>query len=123
MMNSAQGRRATILVVEDVGWIRAGMKRSLKFYGYLVLEASDADEAIASGERAHPDLILTEEDLPTFDTLLMRLREHAALRGVPVVIINPDEEEGARYGDVQVLSDYHRIERLLASSPNQPERE
>jgi CheY-like chemotaxis protein len=113
-MNNTRDSSATVLVVEDIEWIRAGMKRSLESYYYLVLEASDDAEAIEIASRLHPDLILTEEALPTFDSLTLRLRKHPTLRHIPVVIINPDEEEGTFYGDVNVLPDYDRIGRLLA---------
>jgi CheY-like chemotaxis protein len=119
-MNNTRGGSATGLVVEDIEWIRAGMKRALRFSGYLVLEASDDEEAIEIASRLHPDLILTEEKLPTLDALTLRLREHPALRHLPVVIINPDEEEGTRYGDINVLPDYDHIERLLATLRSQP---
>jgi CheY-like chemotaxis protein len=115
MMNNIRGSRATVLVVEDIGWIRAGMKSSLKFYGHLVLEAADDEDAIEIASRIHLDLILTEEELPTFDALSKRLREHPTLRHVPIVIVNPDVLEGTRYGDANVIPGYERIGRLLAA--------
>lgn len=115
MMNKAGGNRATVLVVEDIEWIRASMKRSLKIYGYLVLEASDDEETIEIASRTSPDLILTEEELPTFDALALRLRQHPKLCHVPVVIVNPDAEEGIHYGDINVLPDYDGIGPLLAA--------
>jgi len=47
------------------------------------------------------------------DYVLMA-RLHAALSRVPVVIINPDAEEGARHGDAYLLADYDDICYLLA---------
>jgi CheY-like chemotaxis protein len=120
MMNNRRSSRATVLVVEDMDWILAGMKRSLKVYDYLILEASDDAEAIEIGERIPPDLILTEENLPTLDALVIRLRQHPNLCQVPIVIVNPDEEEGTRYGDINVLPDYALIGRFLAALPSRP---
>jgi CheY-like chemotaxis protein len=120
MMDKKQRSRATVLVVEDIDWIRAGMKRSLKLYDYLILEASDDVEAIEIGGRTFPDLILTEEKLPTLNALILRLREDPNLCHVPVVIINPDEEEGAYYGDIRVLPDYNFIGPLLAALGSSP---
>jgi hypothetical protein len=37
------------------------------------------------------------------------------------VVINPDLEDGARYGDAHVLPDYEHLERLLA--PHAPVKE
>lgn len=119
-MNQRQDGRAIVLVIEDVEWIRARMRSSLKLHGYLVLEASDDEEAVEIASRIHPDLILTEEELPTFDALALRLREHPTLRHVPVVIINPDEEEDTLYGDAHVLLDYDQIGRFLAALGRHP---
>lgn len=107
--------RPLVLVVEDIDWIREGMVRQLKECGYDVAEAADAGEALALAERARPALILTEEELPTYGQLAARLREHPSLSRVPVVIINPDVEDGTRYGDSIMLGGYDRIPHLLAA--------
>lgn len=46
---------------------------------------------------------------------MTRLRERPALRTLPVVIINPDADEGARHGDAYLLTDYAHLASLLAS--------
>lgn len=102
------------LVVEDVDWIRKGMVGRLKACGYDVAEATDAAEALPLAERLRPALILTEEELPTYEDLARRLGEHPALARVPVVIINPDVEDGTRFGDAVMLGSYCRIAHLLA---------
>jgi CheY-like chemotaxis protein len=119
MIDEAGASRTTVLVVEDIGWIRERMKQSLALYDYLVLEASDDEEAIEIASRIHPDLILTEEELDTFDALALRLRQHPALCHIPVVIVNPDVEEGILYGDINMLPDYDGIGRLLAAFRSQ----
>ena len=113
--------RTHVLLVEDVDWIRASMRASLEARGYSVAEARDDREALASAEASHPDLVLTEEQLPTFDALLLRARTHPALAGVQVAVINPDLEDGSRYGDARVLPSYEQLERLL--SPHAPVKE
>lgn len=113
-MKNSDGRVPTILIVEDIDWIRAGMKRAVERYGYHAAEAVDDDDAFAVAELESIQLILTEEQLPAFDALMMRLREHPALSRVPVVIVNPDAEEDARHGDAYLLTDYAHIQSLLA---------
>jgi CheY-like chemotaxis protein len=113
--------RTHVLLVEDVDWIRAAMRASLEALGYSVAEATDDREAVASAERSRPALVLTEEQLPTFAALLRRARTHPALAGVQVAVINPDLEDGSRYGDAHVLPDYEHLERLL--SPHAPVKE
>jgi CheY-like chemotaxis protein len=107
--------RQIILVVEDIAWIRDGMVRRLRECGYDVAEATDAGEALAAAERARPALILTEEELPTYAQLVARLAERPPLARLAVVIINPDVEDGTRYGDAVMLSGYDRIAHLLAT--------
>ena len=104
----------TILIVEDIDWIRFGMKKAVEHEGYRAVEATNDAEAFQLAEREPPELILTEEELPTFDALMTRLREHPTLSSVPVVIVNPDAENGARHGDAYLLADYADITSLLA---------
>lgn len=115
-MKLSDGRPSTILIVEDLHWIRSSMKKSVEFHGYRAVEAADAAEAIAVAERESPALVLTEEELPTFGALMQHARDHPAFRNVPVVIINPDADDGARYGDAFLLNAYDDIAPLLASA-------
>lgn len=114
-MKNLEGRPPTILIVEDIDWIRSGMKRSATRQGYRVVLATNDAEAFEVAEREAIELILTEEQLPTFDTLMSRLSEHTDFRNLPVVIVNPDAEEGERYGDAYLLTDYDQIASLLTS--------
>jgi CheY-like chemotaxis protein len=109
--------RTTILIVEDIGWIRSSMEQSVERYGYRAVSAVNDVEALALAELELPELILTEEELPTFVALVARLREHPVLHGVPVVIINPDAEEDELYGGCIVLNDYDQISRVLNFFP------
>lgn len=102
-----------ILVVEDIDWIRAGMTRTLRRYGFRVVVAADDSEAVEIARRERPDLILTEEQLPTFDALLARVRDLPAGRRAPVVVVNPDADEQTRYGDAVVLTDFGQLRTLL----------
>lgn len=114
-MDGEQDRQATVLVVEDVDWIRAGMTRMLRRYGYRVVEASDDLEAIKLAESEHPQLILSEEAVPTLHELAEHARTHPALQNISIVIINPDAEESTRCGNIIVLTDWANIAPLLAT--------
>jgi CheY-like chemotaxis protein len=122
MMNDTNSDRAIVLIVEDVGWIRKGMKSSVKALGFRVMEAENVEEAVAAAERVRPSLILTEEEVPDFYDLTERLREHPTLLDVPVVIVNPDAEDGTRYGDAIVLTDKNQLERFLVRPAKDLER-
>jgi CheY-like chemotaxis protein len=121
-MKDSGGRVPTILIVEDIDWIRSSMKDSAESYGYRVVEATNSMEAIEVAETELPALIMTEEELPTFDPLMRLLREHHSLSHIPVVIINPDADEFARYGDAFLLTSYESISSLLASLRGSPAR-
>ena len=118
-MNETRVSRATILVVEDIDSLRSRMVRRIEGYGFLVAEAADAAEAIRVAERVRPELIFTEEQLPTFRALEKCVREHPELSPVPIVMVNPDAEDGARYGDAVVLTDFDQLERLLAHAADE----
>lgn len=114
-MTHTGNSQPTVLIVEDLEEIRAGMKRSLLACDCRVLTAADADEAVEVASCHTPDLILTEEALPTFASLMEQAREHRSLKGLPVVIVNPDAEEGTRYAGAVVLTDYDQLKRMLLS--------
>ena len=103
----------TILIVEDIDWIRSGMRKAVEGQGYSVVEARNDAEAFRFAELQPIDLILTEEEVPTFKDLMSRLHQHSTV-SVPVVIINPDAEGGARLGDAYQLADYADISSFLA---------
>jgi CheY-like chemotaxis protein len=109
MKNS--GQHPTALIVEDIDWIRVGMQKAIEHEGYRTVEATNDSEALQIAERQPPELIVTEEELPTFNALMARLREHPTLSSVPVVIVNPDAENGARRGDAYLLAGYADITR------------
>ena len=111
MKNS--GKISTILIVEDIDWIRSGMRKAVEREGFRTAEATNDAEAFESAESNSIDLILTEEELPTFNDLMARLREHLTLSSVPIVIINPDADKGARLGDAYLLADYADISSFL----------
>jgi CheY-like chemotaxis protein len=113
-MKNSDMRPPTILIVEDIDWIRSGMKKAVERYGYRAAEVTCDADAFEVTELESIELILTEEQLPTFDALMARLREHPVLSKVPIVIVNPDAEEGTRHGDAYLLMDYAHIPSLLA---------
>lgn len=107
------GQVPTILIVEDIDWIRCGMRKLVELQGFRVFEARNDAEAFGFTELQPIDMIVTEEELPTFTDLMARLREHPTLSTVPVVIINPDAEDGARLGDAYMVPSYASLSLSL----------
>jgi CheY-like chemotaxis protein len=64
-MTSTSAKCATILVVEDEGLIRLDTSETLRDAGFAVLEAANAEEALARVE-ARPDirLVFTDVNMP-----------------------------------------------------------
>lgn len=121
-MNIRESPRPVILIVEDIDWIRSGMRRAVERNGYAVTEAASDHEAIIIAESLQPAMILTEEDVPTFEALLRRIREHPTLKDVPVVIVNPDAEENTRLSDAYVLTDFEQLDCVLLRPGKTPQK-
>jgi len=88
------------------------MATMLRGKGHRVLFATDAREAIKEAEREAPALILTDLDLPSFDSLLNLVQEHAQLKKVDVVVIDMNHPHLSR-NDVKVLSNFDQLDKLL----------
>ena len=112
-MKSPTGRTPKILIVEDIDWIRLGMKQALEQYGYLIAEAKNDVEALEIAKHHALDMILTEDSAPSFDALIESVRKHPVFHEVPIVIVNPDAEAGAREGGGFVINDYDQIAPFL----------
>jgi DNA-binding response OmpR family regulator len=113
-MKNSDRQHPTILIIEDIDWIRSGMKKAIERHGYRAVEVTNYADAFEIPELESIEVIVTEEELPTFNTLMARLREHPTLSSVPVAIVNPDAEDGARLGHAYLLPDYADITSLLA---------
>jgi CheY-like chemotaxis protein len=92
------------------------MAQSFRRLGYRVVEAAHAEAAIILGGFELPDVIVTDEELPTLNQLLGAVRGSGPLEGIPVTIINPDEEEGTRYGELLMLPNHRAIQTVLNST-------
>lgn len=87
-------RDTKILVVEDYDDTRLMMRLELEQRGYLVVEASDGEEAVRIAWRECPDIILMDLSLPKIDGFeaARRIRQDDQLRGVLVVAVTAHQE-------------------------------
>jgi len=104
----------TILVVEDVAEIALHMKRRLIERGYNVVWAESAEDAIQVAEQNSLLMILSDVDLPAFDSLVERVRTHRALRELPVAILDINHPE-LPDPHVKVLTDFEALDNLVQS--------
>jgi DNA-binding NtrC family response regulator len=59
------GGKETVLVVEDQPEVRRYAAAALRAYGYQVIQAANADEALLVCERESVDLVLTDVVMPS----------------------------------------------------------
>ena len=103
----------TILVVEDVVEICFQMSEMLRKKGHQILSAANAEDAIRIAEHDHPNMILTDLDLPTFDSLVQMVRSHKELFNIPVAVIDINGHEIKPPQDVKILSDFDQLDYFL----------
>jgi DNA-binding response OmpR family regulator len=103
--------RKTILVVEDEDEIGSNMNAMLARKGYRVLRATDADGALAMAEEDRPNMILTDLDLPTLDSMIERIRAHETLKTMIIAVIDinhPETKDG-----LKILNNFDEMDQLL----------
>lgn len=79
----------TALVVDDSMLIRHTVCRFLEERGFNVESASNGQEALDALERVHPDLIITDMQMPrmTGTELITALKSQAATANIPIVVV------------------------------------
>lgn len=79
-------KKLRILIVEDDENQRALYQEELADEGYDILTASDGREAIKIVQEDHPDLVVTDVNMPVMDGLDMISRLIEVDRSIPIVI-------------------------------------
>jgi CheY-like chemotaxis protein len=134
-MEQKKRSNPTIMLVEDYEETRAMLRAWLERRGYRLVEAADGQEAVDLAPLAHPDLILMDLRLPELNgsAATRRLRQNAALKNVPVVVLSALDpamfrEAALSVGCVEYLSkpiDLDKLEdlllRLLGAAPAVPQ--
>lgn len=85
-----------ILAVDDAVDNLAMISLALQQQGYKVVTASNGEDAISVATQTNPNLILMDINLPELDGLgaTRRIREHEALRDVPIIAVTAFSTEG-----------------------------
>ena len=81
--------RARILAVDDAPENLEILRTRLQAHGYEVITAANGEEVLARTCDSEPDLVLLDVMMPKLDgiSVLKKLKEDAALRFVPVVLV------------------------------------
>lgn len=82
-----EGRRRTILVVDDRSYNRAVVLGLLEALGFYLIEATNGAEGIEKSLQHKPDLILADLVMPVMDGFEMtrRLRKLEAFQAIPII--------------------------------------
>ena len=88
-----------VLIVDDDERLREYVRVNLEAEGYVVREASSADEGLAALDEESPDLILLDVMMPKVDgwEMLQRVQEKHGVGAIPVIMFSGkvDEESAA----------------------------
>ena len=118
---SANGRSKKVLLVEDEDALRRVMKDLLEREGFTVFEAADGVIALDEIDRAGPDIVVLDLNLPRLDGygVLSHLRSRPATADLPVIVLTAkgDEDSEVRvfeYGASDYLTKPFRPRALSA---------
>jgi two-component system chemotaxis response regulator CheY len=86
---------ARILVVEDSPSMRKLVRDTLESAGYEVWESSDGREGLHVLPEVHPDLVITDVNMPELDGIgfVREMRTQADHRLTPVVILTTESSD------------------------------
>jgi CheY-like chemotaxis protein len=114
------------LVADDARVMRMLLRTWLERLGYIVMEAGDAAQAIATLEREHVDVMISDVQMPGMSglKLLEYVRQHPRLKALPVLMCSTlgsdsDRNRADLLGATAYLSkpvDYHGLLRALAKT-------
>lgn len=89
------GQAITVVLADDDASFRLLLRRVLENEGYLVMEASDGEEALRICETNHPDLVLLDAIMPDKDgfATCSELQTRDWARRVPVLMLTGLDDE------------------------------
>jgi type II secretory ATPase GspE/PulE/Tfp pilus assembly ATPase PilB-like protein/CheY-like chemotaxis protein len=118
---NANGESKKVLLVEDEDALRRVVKDLLEREGFTVFEAADGVSALDEIDRAAPDIVVLDLNLPRLDGygVLSHLRARPATANLPVIVLTAkgDEDSEVRvfeYGASDYLTKPFRPRALSA---------
>jgi len=83
-----QGRKQTILIVDDKWENRSVIVNLLEPLGFTVVEGVDGEDGLVKANQVKPDLIITDLAMPVMDgyEFLRQIRQSEMLKTLPVIV-------------------------------------
>lgn len=107
----AEQARKRVLVIDDSLNTREIERDVLEAWGYQVTLAEDGQDGLDKARAETFDAVLTDVEMPVMDgfTLTARLREEAAYKETPIIIITSREKESDRRRGIEVGADAYIV--------------
>jgi two-component system, chemotaxis family, chemotaxis protein CheY len=88
----------TVLCVDDSASIRQMVKLTLAGAGYVVVQAGDGAEGLATARRTAADLVVTDLNMPLMNglDLIRELRKLPTYKGVPIIFLTTESDAGIK---------------------------
>ncbi len=125
MVSDHQGKRQTILWVEDNKEMRGYVTSILMEVGYIVIEAGNGQDGYNKAQVELPDLIISDIMMPVQDgiTLCQNIKSNMLTSHIPVVLLtaksnNIDVVEGLKHGADDYITKPFNSEILLTRVNN-----
>ncbi|MBI4520302.1 MAG: response regulator [Gemmatimonadetes bacterium] len=99
---------AVILVVDDSALNRQILDDQLRGEGFIVVQASNGQEALEYVERLPPDVILLDAMMPGIDgfEVARRLKAHAQTRLIPIIMITALTDQSHKILSIEAGADH-----------------
>lgn len=80
----------TLLLIEDSKFLRMATERLLVKEGYVILCASDGEEALSIAREQRPDMVILDMLLPKISGIevLNKLKSGSLTSGIPVIVLS-----------------------------------
>lgn len=87
-----------VLIAEDNAVNRELLRELLEARGYVMVEASDGEEALTVIEQTQPDILLLDIGMPKLDgfAVMRKIRQNPRLAPLPVVAVTAYAMKGDR---------------------------
>ncbi len=102
---------ARILIVDDDLTLRELYEERMKQEGYVILSASDGEEALEKAVKENPDLILLDIMMPKINGIdvMKMLREKEETAKIPIIILTALVQEIGKVKDMMKPGDGYLV--------------